>query len=79
MRILIVEDDPRIARFLEKGLIAEGHFCTVAADGKTGLALALEGDFDLVLLDPPSFSNSKSMEGSFDVQRDHAELVRFSG
>lgn len=51
MRILIVEDDPRIAKFLEKGLIAEGHFCTVATDGKTGLALALEGDFDLVLLD----------------------------
>lgn len=51
MRTLIVEDDPRIARFLEKGLIAEGHFCAVAEDGKTGLALALEGDFDLVLLD----------------------------
>jgi DNA-binding response OmpR family regulator len=51
MRILIVEDDPRIARFLEKGLIAESHFCVVAEDGKTGLALALEGDFDLVLLD----------------------------
>ena len=51
MRILIVEDDPRIARFLEKGLIAEGHFCVVASDGKTGLALALEGDFDLILLD----------------------------
>ena len=51
MRILIVEDDPRIARFLEKGLMAEGHFCAVAADGKTGLTLALEGDFDLVLLD----------------------------
>jgi DNA-binding response OmpR family regulator len=51
MRTLIIEDDPRIARFLEKGLIAEGHFCAVAEDGKTGLALALEGDFDLVLLD----------------------------
>lgn len=32
--------------------------------------------FDLVLLDPPSFSNSRSMEDSFDVQRDHAALVR---
>jgi len=32
--------------------------------------------YDLVLLDPPSFSNSKSMEDSFDVQRDHLELVR---
>ena len=34
------------------------------------------GEYDLILLDPPSFSNSKSMEGSFDVQRDHVELVR---
>lgn len=51
MRVLIIEDDPRIARFLEKGLTAEGHFCVVAVDGKTGLALALEGDFDLILLD----------------------------
>ncbi len=51
MRILIVEDDPRVARFLEKGLQAEGHFCVVAPDGKTGLVLALEGDFDLILLD----------------------------
>ena len=31
--------------------------------------------FDIVLLDPPSFSNSKSREQSFDVQRDHAALV----
>lgn len=33
-------------------------------------------NYDLVLLDPPSFSNSRSMAGSFDVQRDHADLVR---
>ncbi|MCL4106600.1 UNVERIFIED_CONTAM: hypothetical protein GTU68_009734 [Idotea baltica] len=32
-------------------------------------------DYDLILLDPPSFSNSKSMEGSFDIQRDHAALI----
>ena len=32
--------------------------------------------FDLVLLDPPTFSNSKSMEREFDVQRDHVGLVR---
>lgn len=32
--------------------------------------------FDLILCDPPSFSNSKRMEGSFDVQRDHAGLIR---
>ncbi len=51
MRILIVEDEARIADFLKRGLRAEGHFCVVANDGETGLSLALEGDFDLLLLD----------------------------
>ena len=35
-----------------------------------------QADWDLVLLDPPSFSNSKRMEDSFDVQRDHPALLR---
>ncbi len=34
--------------------------------------------YDLIMLDPPSFSNSKAMAESFDVQRDHATLVRDS-
>lgn len=51
MRILIVEDETRIADFLARGLRAEGHFPVVANDGEAGLALALEGDFDLLLLD----------------------------
>jgi DNA-binding response OmpR family regulator len=51
MRILIVEDETRIADFLQRGLGAEGHFCVVANDGESGLSLALDGDFDLVLLD----------------------------
>jgi 23S rRNA (guanine2445-N2)-methyltransferase / 23S rRNA (guanine2069-N7)-methyltransferase len=32
--------------------------------------------FDLIFLDPPTFSNSKRMQGKFDVQRDHVELVQ---
>ena len=32
--------------------------------------------FDLIMLDPPSFSNSKRMHESFDVQRDHGRLLR---
>lgn len=32
--------------------------------------------FDLIFLDPPTFSNSKRMSGTFDVQRDQAELIR---
>jgi DNA-binding response OmpR family regulator len=51
MRILIVEDEQRIADFLQRGLRAEGHFCVVANDGETGLSLALDGDFELLLLD----------------------------
>lgn len=51
MRVLIVEDETRIADFLQRGLRAEGHFCVVANDGESGLKLALEGDFDLLLLD----------------------------
>jgi len=51
MRILIVEDEPRIADFLQRGLNTEGNFCVVANDGQSGLSLAQEGDFDLLLLD----------------------------
>lgn len=51
MRILLVEDDDRVASFLERGLRAEGYFVVRASDGKEGLDLALEGDFNLILLD----------------------------
>ncbi|MCK4501966.1 MAG: class I SAM-dependent methyltransferase, partial [Desulfuromonadales bacterium] len=33
-------------------------------------------EYDLIFLDPPSFSNSKSMTDTFDVQRDHVDLIR---
>ncbi|MCR1783370.1 response regulator transcription factor [Nocardioides carbamazepini] len=49
--ILIVEDEERIASFVAKGLRAEGHRTTVAADGPAGLDHALAGDVDLVVLD----------------------------
>jgi len=38
-------------------------------------ARAYHGYFDLIFLDPPSFSTSKRMRGTFDVQRDHVELI----
>jgi len=34
------------------------------------------GEYDVVFLDPPSFSNSKNMEGILDVQRDHEQMIR---
>ncbi len=50
-RILVVEDEPRIASFLSKGLTADGFTTTVASDGVAGLDLALSGEFDLMVLD----------------------------
>ena len=50
-RILIVEDEARIASFLAKGLRAEGHVATVTGDGRDGLDHAMSGEHDLVILD----------------------------
>ena len=50
-RILIVEDEPRIAAFLEKGLRANGFTTIVAGEGREALALMSTGDVDLVILD----------------------------
>jgi DNA-binding response OmpR family regulator len=50
-RILVVEDEPRIASFLQKGLRAEGHVTTVVDNGDDASAVAHSADFDLVLLD----------------------------
>ena len=50
-RILIAEDEGRLAAFLEKGLRANGFATTTAADGPYALALARGEDFDLLILD----------------------------
>jgi len=50
-RILIVEDEQRIASFIAKGLKAEGHESVVVGEGPRGLDEALSGDFELVVLD----------------------------
>ena len=50
-RILIIEDEARIAQFLERGLIYEGFQVSVAADGQTGLTVARDNPPDLVILD----------------------------
>ena len=50
-RILIAEDEDRLAAFLEKGLRSDGYVTTTAGDGPTALALARDDDFDLMILD----------------------------
>jgi two-component system, OmpR family, response regulator len=50
-RILIAEDEERLAAFLEKGLRASGYTTTVVGDGAAASAMACDEDFDLVVLD----------------------------
>lgn len=50
-RILIIEDEQRIAAFVSKGLRSQGFTPTVVADGVSGRDYAVSGDFDLVILD----------------------------
>jgi DNA-binding response OmpR family regulator len=50
-RILIAEDEPRLAAFLEKGLRAQGFATKVVSDGGAASAIAHDDEFDLLLLD----------------------------
>ncbi len=50
-RVLIAEDEPRIASFLEKGLRAKGYTTTIATNGIKVLSIASDNNFDLLLLD----------------------------
>jgi DNA-binding response OmpR family regulator len=51
VKVLLVDDEPRLAAALARGLTADGFAVAVASDGVTGLALAQEGEFDAVVLD----------------------------
>lgn len=50
-QLLIIEDEVKIARFLQLELQHEGYNVTLSHDGREGLNMALEGHFDLVILD----------------------------
>jgi len=51
VRLLVVEDEARLASALQRGLQAEGFVVDVAADGPAGLDLARHGDYDAMILD----------------------------
>ena len=51
MRILLVEDEEKVSRFIVRGLAAEGFAVDAAAEGQTGLDLATTFDYDLIILD----------------------------
>jgi len=51
MRVLLVEDDQRMAGLLRRGLEEEGHVVSTASDGPTGLGVAMSCEFDVIVLD----------------------------
>ncbi len=51
MHLLLIEDDQRVARFIQKGLKAERHRVELATTGPVGIEMGLTGVYDLILLD----------------------------
>jgi heavy metal response regulator len=51
VRILLVEDDRKVASFIQKGLVEEGYAVDLAGDGEMGLAMGLDKLHDLIVLD----------------------------
>lgn len=51
MRVLVVEDDPSVARFIKQALSEAGYVATLAEDGETGFRIARAESFEIILLD----------------------------
>ena len=51
MRVLVIEDDRETAQFLQKSLKESGHSADLAGDGETGLSMAQEGGYDILIVD----------------------------
>ncbi|MFA5951320.1 MAG: response regulator transcription factor [Hyphomicrobium sp.] len=51
MRVLVIEDDRETAQFLQKSLKESGHSADVAGDGETGLSMAQNGGYDILIVD----------------------------
>ena len=51
MRLLLIEDDSRVARFIQKGLAAERYRVELATNGPDGIEMGLTGVYDVILLD----------------------------
>ncbi len=51
MRVLIIEDDLEVSGYMAKGLREAGHVAETAGDGETGLALARDAEFDVLVVD----------------------------
>lgn len=51
MKILIVEDETRLAEFIKKGLVENSHFVDIAKDGEMGISMAFDAEYDVIIMD----------------------------
>ncbi len=51
MKILVVEDDPRVAAFIKRGLLEEGHVVDMSGDAEDGLSNAYVSQYDVIVID----------------------------
>jgi two-component system OmpR family response regulator len=72
MRILVVEDDAKAARFLKQGLEEEGHVVDLAADGEAGAQLGHVNPYDLIVLDI-ELPHKSGLELSRELRREGVE------
>jgi two-component system OmpR family response regulator len=72
MRILVVEDDPKTARFLRQGLQEEGHAVDLAADGDEGAFLGHLNPYDLIVLDV-QLPRRNGLQLSIELRREGIE------
>ncbi len=75
--VLVIEDNADLAYGLRNNLEIEGHFVTVAAGGKDGLGLALQGNADLVILDLmlPGLDGFRLLRAMREEDRDTPVLI----
>ena len=75
--VLVIEDDPRITRFVTRALNDDGHLVESALEGTTGLNQALATDFDLVILDLmlPDLHGGQVLERLVHLRPDQRVLV----
>ncbi|QDH79827.1 response regulator transcription factor [Echinicola soli] len=72
-KILLVEDDSRVSAFIIKGLKEEGYDVALAMDGKMGLQMALQGNYDLIILDI-MIPEMNGIEVCKEIRKQHATV-----